>query len=53
MHKKFIFVNNYCNQDCQNAQKPVLTDENTMKSATRQYNFVEENGCILLQNDTS
>ena len=48
-----LFVHNYCEWDRQNAQKVVRLKNNAMESAVRQYNFVEENGCILLQNDTS
>lgn len=50
IHSLFIIIET---KTVKNAQKTVLTDENTMKSAMRQYNFVEKNGCILLQNDTS
>lgn len=50
IHSLFIIIET---QTVKTHKKTVLIDENAMKSATRQYNFVEENGCILLQNDTS
>ena len=50
IHSLFIIIET---KTVKTHKKRFFADENAMKSATRQYNFVEKNGCILLQNDTS